>query len=201
VNNLGLLYSDQGKITEAEEMYQRALAGYEKALGPDHTSTLYTFHNLGNLYSAQGQLAEYIQLAYVWRNNSANLFGGLGRMLIKNSDESNAKIAFQQEIGYENGMMVYKNIRCDGCGLSITCAMRRLVCRDCPDGDLCGECLKKHETGVREVPTCSHHSFLEIASWTSPGSEQGSLTETSRTSWLQNLMMKYPEMALKGFDV
>lgn len=24
------------KLTEAEQMYQRALAGYEKALGPDH---------------------------------------------------------------------------------------------------------------------------------------------------------------------
>jgi hypothetical protein len=159
-------------------------------------------NNLESLYSAQGQLAEYIQLAYVWGNNSADLFGGLGRILIKSSDESNAKIAFQQEIEYENGMMVYKNIRCDGCGLSITCAMRRLVCRDCLDGDLCGECHKKHETGVTEVPTCSHHSFLEIASRTSPGSEQGSVTEeTSRTSWLQNLMMKYPEKALKGFDV
>jgi Tfp pilus assembly protein PilF len=28
VNNLGLLYSDQGKLEEAEEMYQRALKGY-----------------------------------------------------------------------------------------------------------------------------------------------------------------------------
>ena len=31
-------------------MYVRALAGYEKALGPDHTSTLTTVNNLGNLY-------------------------------------------------------------------------------------------------------------------------------------------------------
>jgi hypothetical protein len=46
VNNLGNLYSDQGKMAEAEEMYQRALVGYEKALGPDHTSTLSTVNNL-----------------------------------------------------------------------------------------------------------------------------------------------------------
>ena len=39
VNNLGILYSDQGKLKEAEEMYQRALAGKEKALGPDHDRT------------------------------------------------------------------------------------------------------------------------------------------------------------------
>ena len=50
VNNLGVLYRNQGKLAEAEEMHQRALAGKEKALGPDHTSTLDTVNNLGNLY-------------------------------------------------------------------------------------------------------------------------------------------------------
>ena len=39
-------------------MYQRALAGHEKALGPDHTSTLATVSNLGNLYRDQGKLHE-----------------------------------------------------------------------------------------------------------------------------------------------
>ncbi|KAJ5588722.1 hypothetical protein N7537_011400 [Penicillium hordei] len=57
-HGLGNLYSDKGKVKEAEEMYQRALAGYEKALGPDHTSTLITVNNLGNLYSNQGKLKE-----------------------------------------------------------------------------------------------------------------------------------------------
>ncbi|KAK1948852.1 hypothetical protein LY78DRAFT_709072 [Colletotrichum sublineola] len=42
---LGLLYSDQGRLKEAEAMYERALKGYEKALGPDHTSTLSTVNN------------------------------------------------------------------------------------------------------------------------------------------------------------
>ncbi|RYP20808.1 hypothetical protein DL767_009393 [Monosporascus sp. MG133] len=55
---LGLLYSDQGKLGEAEKMYQRALQGTEKALGPEHTSTLTTVNNLGNLYKAQGKLGE-----------------------------------------------------------------------------------------------------------------------------------------------
>ncbi|KAN0068529.1 hypothetical protein V8E54_013253 [Elaphomyces granulatus] len=31
VNNLGNLYADQGKLDEAEKMYQRALQGKEKA--------------------------------------------------------------------------------------------------------------------------------------------------------------------------
>ncbi|GFF56548.1 putative Pfs, NB-ARC and TPR domain protein [Aspergillus udagawae] len=55
---LGNLYKDQGKLKEAEEMYQQALAGYEKALGPDHTSTLDTINNLGSLYKDQGKLKE-----------------------------------------------------------------------------------------------------------------------------------------------
>ncbi|GFF61344.1 putative Pfs, NB-ARC and TPR domain protein (JCVI) [Aspergillus udagawae] len=55
---LGNLYSDQGKLEKAEEMYQRALAGYEKALGPEHTSTLDTVNNIGSLYQIQGKLKE-----------------------------------------------------------------------------------------------------------------------------------------------
>ncbi|OQD61046.1 hypothetical protein PENPOL_c019G04134, partial [Penicillium polonicum] len=55
---LGNLYYDQGKLKEAEEIYQRALVGCEKALGLDHTSTLSTVNNLGNLYYKQGKLKE-----------------------------------------------------------------------------------------------------------------------------------------------
>ncbi|KAJ5769158.1 protein kinase subdomain-containing protein [Penicillium odoratum] len=49
---------DQGKLKEAEEIYQRALAGYEKVLGPGHVSTLSTVGNLGNVYYDQGKLKE-----------------------------------------------------------------------------------------------------------------------------------------------
>ncbi|CAG8293488.1 unnamed protein product, partial [Penicillium salamii] len=57
-HGLGDLYSDQSKLKEAEGMYQRALEGKEKALGPDHTSTLDTVKNLGNLFRSQGKLKE-----------------------------------------------------------------------------------------------------------------------------------------------
>ena len=39
-------------------MYGRALAAKEKALSPDHTSTLITVNKLGNLYKDQGKLGE-----------------------------------------------------------------------------------------------------------------------------------------------
>jgi Tfp pilus assembly protein PilF len=61
-HNLGLLYADQGKLVEAEQMYQRALQGYEKAWGPEHTSTLGTVNNLGLLYADQGKLVEAKQM-------------------------------------------------------------------------------------------------------------------------------------------
>ncbi|KAK1780357.1 hypothetical protein QBC45DRAFT_111801, partial [Copromyces sp. CBS 386.78] len=57
-HSLGDLYLDQGRLKEAETMYQRALEGKEKALGPDHTSTLDIVNNLGLLYKAQGRLKE-----------------------------------------------------------------------------------------------------------------------------------------------
>ena len=48
-------------MAEAEKMYQRALEGYEKALGPNHMSALNalnTINNLGVLYADQGKHAE-----------------------------------------------------------------------------------------------------------------------------------------------
>jgi tetratricopeptide (TPR) repeat protein len=57
-HNLGLLYANQGKLAEAEKMYQRALQGYEKAFGAEHTSTLDIVSNSGNLYRKQGKLPE-----------------------------------------------------------------------------------------------------------------------------------------------
>lgn len=43
MNNLGALYSSQGKLKEAEEMYQRALKGMEKAGGAEHKSAWPSF--------------------------------------------------------------------------------------------------------------------------------------------------------------
>lgn len=58
VTSLGNLYTDQSKLRENENFYVRVLAGYEKVLGPEHTSTLDTVNNLGNLYIDQGKLRE-----------------------------------------------------------------------------------------------------------------------------------------------
>ncbi|CAN9248412.1 unnamed protein product [Alternaria alternata] len=62
VHMLGVLYANQGRLDEAEQMYERALRGYEEALGVGHSSTLDTVNNLGNLYADQGRLGEAEQM-------------------------------------------------------------------------------------------------------------------------------------------
>ena len=49
VNNLAVLYSNQGKMAEAEEMYMRALKGYINARGSNHPSTGLIARNLSLL--------------------------------------------------------------------------------------------------------------------------------------------------------
>ena len=53
VHNLSLFYSDQGKLEE--NMYEKALQGYEEAVGLDLVSTyiptLNSMSNIANLYS------------------------------------------------------------------------------------------------------------------------------------------------------
>ncbi|KAF8853548.1 HET-domain-containing protein [Acephala macrosclerotiorum] len=78
-HELGHLYASQGRLVEAKQMYQRALQGYEKAWGLEHTSTLAlqgyekawglehtstldTINNLGILYVNQGKLGEAEQM-------------------------------------------------------------------------------------------------------------------------------------------
>ena len=48
LHSLGFLYADQGRLKEAETMYERALEGNEKAWGRKIVDARYS-HNLGNL--------------------------------------------------------------------------------------------------------------------------------------------------------
>jgi tetratricopeptide (TPR) repeat protein len=55
---LARMFLRHSRYTEAEGMFERALAGHEEALGPKHTSTLGTVNDLGVLYRVQGRLPE-----------------------------------------------------------------------------------------------------------------------------------------------
>ena len=114
MNNLGSLYADQAKMQEAEEMLQRALVGFEKALGLEHISTLTTVNNLGSLYVDQGKIqkAEEMynralkgKMKAQGPDHSATLdtVNNLGLLYLKQGRMQEAEEMLQQALkGYEN---------------------------------------------------------------------------------------------------
>jgi tetratricopeptide (TPR) repeat protein len=57
LNNLALLYDNQGDPAKAEPLYERSLAISQKALGPDHPDVAGSLNNLAELYRTQGNFA------------------------------------------------------------------------------------------------------------------------------------------------
>ena len=58
LNNLALLYNNQGRYEEAEPLYIRALEASERTLGKEHPHTLISVNNLAELYNVQGKYEE-----------------------------------------------------------------------------------------------------------------------------------------------
>ena len=52
-----MLYRDQGKYAVAEPLFKRALAIWDKALGPEHPQVALSLNNLVLLYRDQGKYA------------------------------------------------------------------------------------------------------------------------------------------------
>jgi tetratricopeptide (TPR) repeat protein len=50
LNNLAELYRAQGKYSEAEPLYKRALVIWEKVLGPDHPHIATVLENMAEFY-------------------------------------------------------------------------------------------------------------------------------------------------------
>ncbi|KAJ5623136.1 protein kinase subdomain-containing protein [Penicillium lividum] len=113
LSGLGSLYKDQGKLKEAEEIYQRALAGFEKVLGPGHISTLNTVNNLGNLYYDQGKpkeaeemyqraLAGYEKTLGPDHTSTLNTVNNLGLLYYAQGKLKKAEDMYQRAlVGYE----------------------------------------------------------------------------------------------------
>ena len=64
LNNLALLYKDQGRYAEAEALYKRALAIDEKALSHEHPQMAFDLHNFAIF--AVGR-SNWAQAAVHWR--------------------------------------------------------------------------------------------------------------------------------------
>ncbi len=58
LNNLAELYRAQGRYAEAEPLYKRALAIFEKALGPGHPLVAQSLENYALLLRETGRTTE-----------------------------------------------------------------------------------------------------------------------------------------------
>lgn len=121
----------KAKLVEAEQMYRRVLTGYEKALGPDHISTLnnlyrlcaillsyawkVTFQSTEIEYSLPQKIHHLSELAYIYGGRVLTIYDALRRALLWGSDEGNARIAFRQLMEVQGDVSVYAGIQCDGC--------------------------------------------------------------------------------------
>lgn len=75
----GELYKDQGRLSEAEDMYVPALQGYKKSLGPvtfnTHLPVLKCLGNVGHLYREQGKLDQARQYYLLAEEGSRTALG------------------------------------------------------------------------------------------------------------------------------
>ncbi|KAL7276102.1 hypothetical protein RUND412_000920 [Rhizina undulata] len=61
-STMGSAYKNLGYYNQAEELYQMALAGYEKALGKDHLPILDTVDNMASVFISQERYDEALEL-------------------------------------------------------------------------------------------------------------------------------------------
>ena len=62
LNDLGEVYRLQGKYAEAEPLYKRSLAIYEKALGPEHPNVATSLENYAALLRKTGRSDEATEM-------------------------------------------------------------------------------------------------------------------------------------------
>ncbi|KAL7266267.1 hypothetical protein RUND412_011193 [Rhizina undulata] len=60
-SSIGSAYDNLGYYKQAEELFQMAFAGYEKALGKDHRSSLAAINNLAMIFDNQGRYDEALE--------------------------------------------------------------------------------------------------------------------------------------------
>jgi S1-C subfamily serine protease len=66
LNSLALLYNAQGRYADAEPLWQRALAIWEKVLGPEHPDVATVVEHYAALLRATNRDAEAAQLEARW---------------------------------------------------------------------------------------------------------------------------------------
>ncbi|MCJ1383790.1 hypothetical protein MMC17_006904 [Xylographa soralifera] len=75
INNLALIYQNQGRWKEAEELNIRTLKTKQKVLGGEHPSTLISMDNLAEIYRNQGRWKEAEELIIQIKEISQKVLG------------------------------------------------------------------------------------------------------------------------------
>ncbi len=102
INNIGLIYRDQGQIKEALEYYHRSLKIQEE-IG-DKIGIAYSLNNIGFIYSGQGQ----IQQALAYGQKSLAIAQEIGYPAnIKNASELLSK-CYQKQGNYQEALKMYQ---------------------------------------------------------------------------------------------
>ena len=75
INNLALLYKEQGKYDEALPLHEECLEKRRSILGNDHPNTLTSINNLVLLYKKQGKYDEALPLYEECLEKSRSILG------------------------------------------------------------------------------------------------------------------------------
>ncbi|GAB7336845.1 hypothetical protein MBLNU13_g00016t2 [Cladosporium sp. NU13] len=208
-------------MKEAEEMYLRALRGYEEAWGAKHTSTLQTVNNLGNLYKDQARthhiletqsrlrisfqvntgryssrkriLPLIIDLSTRYSFSNTFLLGVVGRALLWTGDDENAQIAFQNQITKIGDVWSHGRTFCDGCKETLTLDTGRYVCMACSDVDLCEACYRVYDVSdtVEEAAADCSGHEFLVIAQHDPHPTMSS-SDQRLSDWMRQLLQRYP---------
>jgi tetratricopeptide (TPR) repeat protein len=189
VNEVGILYFGQGKIAEAEEMWQRTIRTVPHTFSEQRRVADVPLLRLLSLYRQRACECVSIRSGRHLRLLSALIFpdGGprtiwskvlglryclekwperhlysLGRILLGIGDELNAACAFQHYRAIAGNYL-----GCDGCDRAILANENQYACKSCDEKDFCYDCwLRCCSDDVQDHPTaiaqCTGHSFCKV---------------------------------------
>jgi eukaryotic-like serine/threonine-protein kinase len=113
---VGVLLARQGKLPEALDRFQRALALFEAALGPDHPHVAKTLENVANVRRSQGELAkaraDYERALAIGERalgpkhpGVARSLGNLGALLADTGELAEALVHHRRALGILEGSL------------------------------------------------------------------------------------------------
>jgi hypothetical protein len=179
VNNLGILYAKQARISYILEMKSRMRL-------PSQSIT-------GRYRSDKQILQLIIHLCCRYPLSNISLLGVVGRVLLWTGDRENARLAFQNQITKTGDVWSHGYTLCDTCEEPLTMSTKRFVCMACSDVDLCKACYREYDVldTTKEATTgCTDHRFLAVPQ--PDPSPTKSLNDQILSAWMSQMLERYP---------